>query len=143
MDVNQAGIDLIKRFEGCKLVVYKDAGGLSTVGFGHMDRSMVVGTHITQAEADDLLAKDLARIADAVTGMLEVEPTENEFAALVAFAFNVGPHNLETSHLLGCFNDGDDAGAAAQFGRWDKVGGVVYQGLVNRRAAEVALFNSA
>lgn len=142
MKTSQRGIDLIKHFEGCRLSAYQDAVGVWTIGYGH-----TVGVQpwhrITRDRAEELLRKDLERFERAVLNSVDVELTQNQFDALVSFAYNLGGGNLRRSTLLRKLNAGDYAGAQAQFLRWDKAGGRVLRGLTRRRTAEADLFGSA
>ena len=72
--------------------------------------------------------------------MVKKPRTQGQFDALVSFTFNLDAGRLGGSTLLILLNRGNYAGAAAQFGRWDKSGGTTLPGLVKRRAAVVALF---
>jgi len=94
---------------------------------------------ITEAQATALLAQDVVRFEKGVNG-LGVALTQNQFDALVSFAFNVGEKALRDSTLAKKLKAGDIKGAAAQFGAWVKGGGKTLPGLVRRRAAEAALF---
>ena len=141
MKCNQAGLDLIKSFEGCRLEVYADIVGLATVGYGHRT-SLPVGSTITQDEADDLLTQDIAKFESGVTESVIGDISDNQFAALVCFSFNLGLGALKGSTLLVKVNAGDFEGAAQEFLRWDKAGGVVVPGLLRRRQAESGLFLS-
>lgn len=143
MKINQAGLDLIKSFEGCKLTAYQDIIGVWTIGYGATGPGIGPNVGWSQEEADQRLAADLERFERGVESMLTREISENAFSALVCFAYNVGLHNLETSHLLLKVNDGDMSGAAAQFLRWDRAGGNEVAGLLRRRQAESALFLSS
>ena len=140
MTINQAGIDLIKEFEGCKLEAYKDAVGVLTVGYGHTGSDVKPGMIINQAMAQQLLVKDLEKFETGVEDLVRVGLADNEFSALVCFAYNVGLHNLEHSHLLLKVNLGDMNGAADEFLKWSKAGGEILPGLLRRRQAERALF---
>jgi len=140
MQCNEAGIALIKEFEGCKLTVYLDIVGLPTVGYGHRT-DLGVGTEISQDEANDLLSQDLTRFETGVTRLVTVDLTSNQFSALVCFSFNLGLSSLAGSTLLKCVNSGDFEGAAEQFLRWDRAGGQVVEGLERRRQTESALFS--
>lgn len=137
--INKKGLELIKHFEGCKLEVYLDAVGLPTVGWGHMDKSMVVGAKITQEEADKLLEEDLMRFEIGVNDLVTVQLTDNQFSALVCFAFNVGLGALARSTLLKKIN-GQMDGAEQEFLKWTRAGGKVLNGLVRRRQAEMELY---
>ncbi|HLI61923.1 MAG TPA: lysozyme [Terriglobales bacterium] len=78
-----------------------------------------------------------------VNRLVTVPLTQNQFDALVDFVFNVGAENFARSTLLRELNAGNTAGAAAQFLLWKWAGGVVSPGLLRRRQAEAALFESA
>ncbi len=140
MKLNQAGIDLIKQFEGCKLTTYKDATGINTIGYGHTGPEAYTGAAISPVRAAILLEADLTRIANSVENMLIDELNDNQFSALVAFAFNVGQGNLKKSTLLRLVNTEDMGNAAKEFIKWNKAGGKVLEGLTRRREAERDLF---
>lgn len=142
--MNYAGLELVKRFEGCKLTAYACPANVPTIGHGHtgpdVTREDIGVKTITQDEADNLLLEDLYLVEMRVKKLLQREATSNQLSALVSFAYNVGTMNLRTSTLLRKFNAGDDKGAAEQFPAWNKAGGRVLPGLIARRAAEQALF---
>ena len=117
MKTSQKGIDLIKEFEGTVLKVYKDAVGLPTIGIGHLIKKGEVFTTLTQQQAEELLAKDLKQFEEGVSTSVKVALTQNQFDALVSFAFNLGIGNLNSSTLLKKLNVGDIQGAADQFPR--------------------------
>ena len=143
MKLSQAGLDLIKRFEGCKLKAYQDAAGIWTIGYGHTGPNVHDGLTITQKQADDILAQDVGRFASGVAANVRVSLTQSEFDALVSFAFNVGLGAFKTSTLLRLLNDNADRNVvASQFLRWNKAGDKVLEGLTKRRNAEKALFLS-
>jgi GH24 family phage-related lysozyme (muramidase) len=137
--INQAGLDLIKRFEGCKLRAYRDPVGVVTIGYGHT-RTARLGQSITNQQAEALLRQDIAEFEDAVESLIDVPLTDNQFAALVSLAFNIGAGALRRSTLRQKLNAGDYSGAAREFLRWDKGGGRVLKGLSRRRYAEMTLF---
>lgn len=139
--INAVGLDLIKDFEGLRLDSYRDAVGVWTIGYGHT-RTAGPGQRITNAEATALLREDVANFENAVTRAVRVPITENQFAALVSFAYNVGSGALNSSTLLRRLNAGDTFGAADEFLRWNRAGGSVLAGLTRRRAAERELFLS-
>lgn len=143
MKISQAGLDLIKRFEGCELEAYQDAVGIWTIGYGHTGSDVHKGLKITQAQADAILAKDVERFASGVAANVRVAITQSEFDALVSFAFNVGLTAFRTSTLLKLLNDNSDRSVVAtQFLRWNKAGDKVLEGLTKRRNAEKELFLS-
>lgn len=136
---NAAGRDLIKSFEGLRLKAYLCPAGVATVGWGHTGPDVVVGQIITRERAEELLAIDLARFERFVEERCS-PATDNQFAALVSFAYNVGEGALKTSTLRRMHLEGDYAGAARQFARWNKAAGRVLAGLTKRRSAEAALY---
>lgn len=151
--INQAGLNLIKDFEGYAEVVpgtttvraYPDPGTGGdpwTIGYGHTGADVRPGVVFTQAQAEAALRSDLRDAEEAVARAVAVALSDNQFAALVSFTFNVGAGALLESTLLRLLNQGDVAGAAAQFAQWVRGGGGVLPGLVRRRAAERALFLS-
>lgn len=150
MKTNRAGIDLIKRFEGCRLEAYPDpatGGEPWTVGFGHTSAAGAPAVHkglrITQQEADDILVRDLVKYEAAVQRALKRNPTDNQFSAMVSLCFNIGPGNFESSSVVRKFNAGDVQGAADAFRLWVKAAGKTLPGLITRREAERALFLSS
>lgn len=138
--INQAGISLIKEFEGCKLTAYQDIVGIWTIGYGHTGPPVHPGLVLTQQEVDDLLRNDLYKFGIGVNKLVQAEVTENQFAALVCFSYNVGLGALEKSTLLRKLNLNLYTEAADEFLRWDKAGGVAVLGLARRRRAERELF---
>lgn len=139
MTINQDGLNLIKSFEGLYLDAYLDPIGIPTIGYGHT-QGVEEGMTITEAQAEELLRKDLAEFESAVSEAVEVEIDENQFSALVSFSFNLGAGSLFESTLLKLLNQGDFQGAADQFPIWNKAGGQELEGLTRRRQAERALF---
>lgn len=142
---SQAGIDLITSFEGYYANWYLDPVGVRTVGYGHTDERIPKGISVplSREEALDLLRHDLAGYEAAVRRLVKVPLSQPQFDALVSFAFNVGTGALASSTLLRRLNARDYRAAAAQFAKWVHGGGQVLPGLVRRRQAEAALFQSA
>jgi len=143
--VNNAALELIKRFEGCRLQAYLCPANVLTIGYGHTD-NVEIGLMITQKEADTLLMSDLSRFETAVAGMVRVKLTQNQTEALVSLAYNIGKVALKNSTLMQRLNNGDYQGAANAFGMWNKgtIKGVKQElkGLTARRKAEKELFLS-
>jgi lysozyme len=129
--------DLIKQFEGCKLSAYQDVIGVWTIGYGHTG-NVQPGQNITQAEADQLLMKDLGRTIAEVDAMVKVPLNQNQMAALYDFAFNLGVNALRNSTMLKLINTGQEA--SGEFVKWNHAGGKVVDGLTRRRLAERALW---
>lgn len=144
MKTNSAGLELIKHFEGCELVAYRDSVGVWTIGYGHTsnagDPQVTSGLRITQEQAETILARDLVKYEAAVERWVKVPLNENEFAALVSFTFNLGEGSLSESTLLRLLSRGQRSKAADEFPRWVMAGGKRLEGLVRRRAAERELF---
>jgi lysozyme len=154
--VSQRGIDLIHSFESLVLSTYRDPGptGLPiTGGWGSTrdenNRPFQLGRTEPKAYWDALFARDLAMFEDGVNLLVGTAPTtQNQFDALVSFAYNVGldidddtiAEGLGDSTLLKKHLRGDHAGAAAEFAKWNKAKGRVLRGLTRRRAAEAALY---
>ncbi len=135
-------IERIKRWEGLRLTAYRDAGGVWTIGYGHTGAPARAGATITLAQAEGLLRQDLAAFEAAVERVITVPLTDNQFGALVSFAFNVGEAAFARSTLAARLNGGDYNSVPEQLARWVHAGGKRLQGLVNRRAAEAGLWAS-
>ena len=118
--VTQAGLDLIKSFEGCRLKAYKCPAGVWTCGYGSTGPDVGPDTEWTQDQA-------VARLA-------------SEFSAMVCLSYNIGLGNLAKSSVLRLHNQSDRKGAADAFLMWTKAGGKELPGLVRRRDAERSLY---
>lgn len=142
MKISQAGIDLIKSFEGVRLHAYKAVPTEEhwTIGYGHYSASVKPSDVITQKQAENLLAKDLQNFVNGVNKYVTSTINQNQFDALVSFAYNCGLGNFNKSTLLAMVNKRDFAGASLEFDKWTKSGGKVLGGLVKRREAERKLF---
>lgn len=140
--INAEGLKLIKQWEGCRLTAYRDVAGILTIGYGSTGSHVAPGMKITQAEADRLLVKDLDRFERAVDTLVKVALADNQFAALVSFAFNVGEGKggFATSTLLKKLNAGSYDAVPAELMKWVNAGGKMVKGLVNRRSAEAGLW---
>lgn len=143
--INNNGLKLIQQFEGCRLSPYFDDAGVATIGFGatfYEDGSQVKITDapITQQRADELLNFQINAFENRVNELVVVPMTENQRAALVSFAFNLGTGSLKDSTLLKKLNSGDVLGAAVEFSRWHFVKKKPIKGLLRRRVAEMQLF---
>lgn len=141
MKTGAAGLSLIKSFEGLRLEKYRDAIGKWTIGYGHLILpNEGFPEKLTRPAAELLLKSDLQTVEQAVNKLVKVQLTQNQFDALVSFAFNLGSGNLSSSTLLKKLNAGDYKGAADEFPKWNKAAGKVLSGLTKRRAAERELF---
>ena len=137
--IGQAGLALIKQFEGCRLTAYQCSAGVWTIGYGHTV-GVYKGMKITQKKAEAYLLQDVAKFEKYVNNPAYVpimeQLNQNQFDALVSFAFNLGAGNLRK------LCKGRTAAQIAQaMTQYCKANGKVLAGLRRRRAAEQALFN--
>ena len=139
MNLTKAGLDLIKEFEGCQLKAYLCPANVWTIGWGHTG-DVKSGQVITQAKADSLLVTDMAIYVAGVNKLVGVPVNQNEFDALVSFAYNCGVEALASSTMLKLIHDRKFVQASLEFARWNKGAGKVLAGLTRRREAERALF---
>lgn len=143
--INQNGLDLVKHFEGLYTDAYICPAGVPTIGYGHTG-DVKMGQSITEQEAEDILQNDMQKFAVDVEKAITVELNDNQFAALVSFAFNCGSGNLRESTLRRKLNTGDYDCVPSELARWDKATDPrtnkkrSLAGLVKRRAAEGTLF---
>lgn len=136
MKVSNEGIKLIQQFEGCRLEAYQDAVGVWTIGYGHTS-GVKPGMKITQSVAVELLKKDLVKAELAVTKYdNKYHWKQNEYDALVSFAYNIGSINQLTARGTRTREE-----ISAKIPEYRKAGGKVLNGLVKRRAAEKELFD--
>lgn len=147
MKASQKCIELIKRFEGFSAKPYICPAGVPTIGYGSTrdtDGKPITMQHppITEVQAKALLMATLTTYENAVNRYVKVPLNQNQFDALVDFAYNAGAKNLLTSTLLKKLNAGDYAGASREFSKWVYGGGKKLNGLVKRREAERQLFIS-
>lgn len=136
---------MIKHHEGVRLKPYQDPIGLWTVGVGHLigdGKTLPIEWFrtLTIDEVDELLKSDLRKFERGVLRLCPNHLTQSRFDALVSFAFNVGLGNLQASTLRQKHNRGDILGAAQEFLRWNKAGGLVLRGLTIRRKDESNLY---
>ena len=145
MQINEAGLAIIKKSESCRLTAYKDTGGVWTIGWGHTSEAgppkVTPNLKITQEEADAILARDVAMFEDAVRKLVPPDTlNENQFSACVSLCYNIGPANFAKSSVLRFIKKGRMKDAADAFALWNRDEGEIQGGLVKRRAAEAALF---
>ncbi|WP_370931042.1 lysozyme [Bartonella sp. DGB1] len=138
--ISKYGLSCIKQWEGLRLEAYRDVAGVLTIGYGHTGKDVKIGQQISRNQAENLLLKDLARFEEAVSKYVKVDLTDNQFACLVSFAFNIGVTAFKGSKLLKKLNKGNYDAVPQELMRWTYSGGKISQGLVNRRSAEVGLW---
>ena len=143
MKISQAGIDLIRRFEGCKLKPYLCPAGYWTVGYGHVignGKTKPEKQLYTQEKVDEFLRTDLVRFEQGVLRYCPVHLTQFEFDSLVSFSFNLGLGVLQRSTLRRKILRQDKQAAARNILNYNKAGGQVLKGLTRRREAEYRMF---
>lgn len=137
MTINDKGIALIKSFEGLRLKAYKALSSEKyfTIGYGHYGADVKEGQTITEAEAEALLRADLQKYEGKVNKYLNYNWSENEFSALVSFAFNIG-------NIDGLTKKGSRSREEIKkvWTSYSKAGGKELPGLLRRRKAELELF---
>jgi lysozyme len=150
MTPTEKAIDLIKRFEGCKLTAYKCPAGVWTIGYGTIRYSngekVKEGDVISSQKALQELTHEINKKAEGVTKLTKsVLLSSNQFDALVSFAYNLGLGALEDSTLLKRVKaNPNDPDIRNQFMKWNKarVNGVLKElaGLTRRRKEEADLY---
>ena len=141
MEINEKGLNLIKSFEGLRLEAYLCPAGVWTIGYGHT-KGVKKGMKITKEKADELLMEDLQEFQKGVEKLTSrVKLIDNQFSALVSFAFNLGLGNLENSTLLKKVNrNPNDETIRNEFMKWIYAGGKPLEGLKRRRKHEADLY---
>lgn len=143
MKYSASGVTLTKSFEGKRNVAYWDkTGKVWTIGYGHTGPDVHEGLEWTDEQCEAGFLRDIApaenNVNEHVCGII----TQGMFDALVDFDYNCGKNNLNSSTLLRMVNAGDKEHAAKEFEKWDHSGGIEIAGLLRRRIAEEAAFNS-
>lgn len=142
MQISDKGVELIARYEGCRLEAYTCAAGVWTIGYGHT-AGVKPGDRLTsEEEAKALLKEDLHKYGGYVNACVENRLitfvlNQNQFDALTSFCYNCGKGNLEK-----LVNGRDAATVADKLLLYNKGGGKVLPGLVRRREEERSLFLS-
>jgi lysozyme len=142
MNYSKDGQALTEQFESCHLTAYQDIKGIWTIGWGHTGKDVTPGLTISQAQADTFLSLDMYKAVNTVNYGVHIPVTQGEFDALVDFAFNCGCSAFLGSTMLVLINENNLAAAAEEFAKWDHASGVIVAGLLRRRLAEKAEFNS-
>jgi lysozyme len=137
--INAKGLAIVKRFEGLELTAYRCPAKVLTIGYGSTGSHVKEGMVITEAEAEALLRKDLARFETGVDALCG-EATSDQFSAMVSLAFNIGLGAFAGSTVLKRHKLKNHVGAANAFLMWNKAKGQILKGLMRRREAERALY---
>ena len=149
-------IELLEKLECLSNKAYIDIAGKKTIGIGHLlnaeelltSKVRINGAYVdyslglTTKQCYDLCRQDLEKFCEAVDGIINVDLSQNQFDALVIFCYNVGIDAFKRSTLLKLLNDGDYKSVPEQLMRWTKAGGKQSNGLINRRKAEIMLWNA-
>tara|TARA_R110002167_G_scaffold119391_1_gene296635 strand:- start:373 stop:864 length:492 start_codon:yes stop_codon:yes gene_type:complete len=145
LKINEAGLELIKHYEGWREAVYLCSAARATIGWGSTwDRNGNAVTlnhsNITKKQGEYLLLREVRHSEAAIRKLIKSELTENMFSSLCSFIYNVGSGNFQKSTLRMKLNRGQYESAADEFPKWRKAGGRVVNGLVRRRKQERELF---
>lgn len=132
---------LVPDLEGVRYEPYRDVAGVLTVCYGHTGADIVIGRRYTSGECKAMLDKDLVPFARSVERSVKIPASEYQKASLISFSYNVGVKAFESSTLLRKLNAGDSKGACDEMRRWNKAGGKVWKGLINRREVEREICN--
>jgi lysozyme len=147
MNLSQNGLDLIKSLEGFRASPYLDSAQIPTIGYGTIlypdgNRVTMDDSDITLTQGEQYLAFEINQKTTGVGGMVTSAVNQNQFDALVSFAYNLGLGALHGSTLLKLVNQSDFDDAANEFLKWNHAGGQVVAGLTRRRLAEKQLFST-
>lgn len=143
MEISEAGLALIREFEGLRLISYVDVNGNGTIGYGHKIRpGEKFPQGINKAEAEMMMKADAEQAAAEMLALVKVDLTQGQFDALTDFVYNEGSGRLEHSTLLRDLNAGRYDDARNELLVWDIAGGRVQPGLQARRHAEFNLWIS-
>lgn len=141
MKTSQTGLQMIESFEGLRLSAYFDSAKVATIGYGHTGSvngtPVHAGMTITIAEAESLLAQDLSKAEAEVNKYSKYNFNQNQFDALVSFAYNIGSIKQLTAN-----GKRSIATIASKIPEYNHAGGVVNNGLTQRRRQEQLLFNT-
>jgi len=145
MQASQQAVDAIKRYEGFRPRMYRDAAGRPTIGYGTLidtsEEQYLMNATITEAEAERLLRRDLVPFEKAINDTITVHLAQNQFDALLSLVYNIGPTAFKNGSLPRLINGRADALAiSAKWKEYRKAGGQVLQGLVKRRSDELAIY---
>jgi lysozyme len=141
MKISDKGLNLIKHFESFQPKPYLCPAGKLTIGYGHVITNGEKFTEIDERRATEILSFD-CNVAEAAINPISERLNQNQFDALVCFAFNIGNRAFLTSTLRKMIVVGLVTEAADQFDKWVHANGKVLKGLVKRRSAEKELYLS-
>lgn len=139
MKASTYGIKFIASHEGERLAAYQCPAGVWTIGFGHTGKDVHEGLTITHERALELLTIDVQPCENFINSQ-KLDLNQNQFDALVSFAFNCGIGNLKNSTLLKCVRSKLDNNIKKEFAKWNKASGKALPGLTKRRLDETILY---
>jgi lysozyme len=134
--ISEDALHAISQREGLRLDAYEDTGGTWTIGYGHT-KGVKQGDKITQEQALAYLQADIARAEDCVSKSVTVQLSDNQYGALVSFAYNIGCDAFCKSTLVKKLNEGDYESVHKEMFRWIYVNKIPSDGLINRRKSEI------
>lgn len=140
MKLSKAGANLIEEFEGFVPHPYRDAVGVWTIGYGSTKGVGPRSPHVTRAQAEARLMREVDEEYGAAVNALRLPLTQPQFDALVSFVYNVGVGGVASTKVGRALRRHDWASAADHLLAWDMAGGRRLPGLTRRRRAERALF---
>ena len=140
--ISENGIALLQSLEGYTTTAYKGSDNVWTIGYGHTGPEVVQGLTITQQQAIDFLKSDLSKFETVVSGALKNPVNQNQFDALVIFAYNIGGARFMNSTAVKMINADNYEAVPDWIAKYNKIDGVVSPGLQNRRSAEINLWNT-
>lgn len=142
MKLSQSGIAALKMREGRRLTAYRDTQNVFTIGYGHTSAAgppaVISGMTITDAECDEIFARDLVKYETTVSDAIKVPIGQNQFDACVSLCYNIGQSGFAKSTVVKRINAGDMAGAAQAFMMWNKP-----PEIIGRRRGEMQQFMKA
>lgn len=146
MKLNNKGLELIKQYEGLKLKPYLDSVNVPTIGYGttvYPDGKKVSlrDPEITKEKAEEFLKKHIEKIEPEIKNAIKVQLNDNQYSALVSFAYNLGVFSLRKSTLMVKLNESKFKDIEREFKKWVFAGGKKLKGLEARRQKEADLFN--
>jgi len=143
--INDAGLEIIKHYEGYSSSVYRCPASRLTIGWGSTwdhngDPIREDQPDIDEEYAEKLLLREIHHTEHAIARLVKVGMTANSYSSLTSFIYNVGSGNFQSSTLRMKLNRGNYYGAADEFPKWRRGGGRILRGLVRRRKSERDLF---
>jgi lysozyme len=139
--LSTVAVGTIKHFEGYSPIIYKDAAGYDTIGFGHLIKpGEKIEEPLLGDAAERLLQQDIAPKAAAVNRYVRVPLFQGQFDGVLSWTYNLGEGALKSSTMLKKINAARHEEVPGQMRRWNRAGGKVLKGLERRREAEAALY---